>query len=306
MEPTRISVVTTFNAEGYEKYGRTFLQSFNEYWPQDVALYVLSEDEVELPDLGEREVNFYNLYTESVEAKDFHTIHIVNPRAKGVTPLIFNRTVPNGRRWDTGYDFKKDAYKYSKKMFAIDVAARKTDHGLLIWLDTDTITRREITTDFIKGLLPEGYAVGALVRERSYTDTTFIIYNLDHPLAKGLISDVVRQYHSGKFLHLRDWHDAWVFDWMRRKLKVETYAIPYQDTNDPFGTSQIGFRIDHVRPRPRRASPVSDNPRFARIGRVRPPLVESVVEQRPTAQRLQPGLRERGRSTRQVREPSNE
>jgi len=40
----KISVVTTFNQSGYEKYGRNMINSFIKNWPEEVTLYAYSEN----------------------------------------------------------------------------------------------------------------------------------------------------------------------------------------------------------------------------------------------------------------------
>ena len=39
----KYTVVTTFNAEGYNSYGRRMIQTFLQTWPQDVLLRVYAE-----------------------------------------------------------------------------------------------------------------------------------------------------------------------------------------------------------------------------------------------------------------------
>src|SRR5512144_1810854 len=38
-----VAAVTTFNYDGYERYGRRMIESFDRYWPKDVLLYCYAE-----------------------------------------------------------------------------------------------------------------------------------------------------------------------------------------------------------------------------------------------------------------------
>ena len=40
----KIAVFTTFHKEGYEKYGKRMIQSFDSNWPEEVELHVYCED----------------------------------------------------------------------------------------------------------------------------------------------------------------------------------------------------------------------------------------------------------------------
>ena len=44
MTQNKFSVVTTFNADGYNRYGQRMIETFLQNWPQEVELIVYTED----------------------------------------------------------------------------------------------------------------------------------------------------------------------------------------------------------------------------------------------------------------------
>jgi hypothetical protein len=40
-----VAVVTSFSPQGYQLYGKRMLQTFDQFWPKDVNLYVYYEGE---------------------------------------------------------------------------------------------------------------------------------------------------------------------------------------------------------------------------------------------------------------------
>ena len=243
----KISVVTSFNREGYEDYGRRCIESLHQFWPTEVALYVISEDIIDLPPHIKDTRKFYylNLYHSSTAAHDFHIMHVGDPKAHGRDRLAAKARY--NRHWKTGYNFRKDAYKFSKKVFAIDVAAKHAGSGLLIWLDADTLTFKDIPISFLQDFMPNNFDLACLERRGYHSECGFVIYNLNRPTTKNFISKFVNLYYTGDVFTLPEWHDSWVFDWLRKKLLVSTFSIPHTDMAHPFNYSKLGEYMDHMK-----------------------------------------------------------
>ena len=54
------TVVTSFSAEGYQEYGRRFIETFDAHWPANVDLQIYCEDI--LPEQTSRRIKTVNLF----------------------------------------------------------------------------------------------------------------------------------------------------------------------------------------------------------------------------------------------------
>lgn len=243
----KISVVTSFSKKGYEDYGKRCIETLSEFWPKEVTLYVISEDEIEIPESvkASREVYFFKLYEKSQRARDFHILYVNDPRARGKGENASNPK--RNRHWKTGYSFRHDAYKFSKKVFAIELAAKHVGEGLLIWLDADTYTFTEIPVEFFSQLKPEDHGLAFLERKGYHSECGFVLYDLDKPHVMAFITKFADLYYTGEVFQLKEWHDSWVFDWLRERVPVAAYSMPHEDSSHPFNYSALGYYMDHMK-----------------------------------------------------------
>jgi len=197
-------------------YAKPFIESFIGYWPIDLIIY--HEDQ----DLSGTDAILRNLF-DVQDMIDFLDRHKSNRSVKGRYPQ--NNWKPKCIR--EGYNFRFDAYKFSRKIFAIADAAKEVKTGKLFWLDADIITREYIDVDLFDKVLPDDVAISYLDREPYHSECGFVGYNLDHPQTHGFIQEFARQYSSDEFLKINEWHDSYVFDFIRKKMDIESYAIPY-------------------------------------------------------------------------------
>lgn len=258
-----VHVVTSFNKKGFEEYGLRCIESFDKFWPNEVALHVVSEDIIDFPTglFKHRSFKFYNLNQESVNANLFHSKHHDNPRAHGRGKEQLTRA---NRHWTTGYSFRHDAYKFSKKVFAIELVAKSIEPAKLIWLDADTVTFSALPMDMLERMPPERYAIACLERGRYHSECGFVAYDLLDPKAVEFITEFAKLYVSDEVFKLQEWHDSWVFDWLRKKLRVPTWGIPYTSVVHPFVYSELGQYMDHMKGR-RKSNGVShDHPKYTR------------------------------------------
>lgn len=221
-----VNVVTSCSRKGWEEYGCRFVDTFLEYWPQSTTLHFVSEDVV-LPHIDYRML-IYSLFS-SKGANDFMTRHVNNVRVKGGDP----------------YDYQFDAYKFSKKVFAVELIAQTVKRGKLIWVDADCVTHAPIPLDVISNYPPKGYAIAYLARP-NYTECGFIGYDLDHPEALPFIHELARVYAEDEFMREKEWHDSWVWDRVRERMNVPSYKIPHPvQSSHPLIHSELGKYMDH-------------------------------------------------------------
>lgn len=233
--------VTTFNREGYERYARRMLESFDRHWPKRVHLVALAEacDDI-LPGAPD-------LLTVAPSIIIFKERYGENPRASGQT--------------GDAYNYRFDAIRFCHKVFAIKAAveaASAIGADGLIWIDADTITHADIPVAFLEGLLPADADVSYLARHRGHSETGFIVLRMTAPGVR-LIERWAAQYLSGAVFDLAEWHDAYVFDHVRRALEREglrshSLSGGFEHTNHPFINGPLGAYMDHLKGDRRKAA----------------------------------------------------
>lgn len=239
---SEIAVVTSCSAKGWEEYGRRFVETFFEHWPAAVDLHLVSEDD--LPEF----VQFSSIGTlwkfYAIPAQHaFHLRHCEDPRAHGRAP---EQQVKKNKSRD--YNFRFDAYRFSKKVFAIGAISQKVS-GRLFWVDADIETFAPVPLEMLQRLLPDDAALSCLDRGHYHSECGFVGYNLCHSRCREFVEAFVDLYASDKVFDLAEWHDSWVFDWLRRRMGVPTFAIPHNSRSHPFVNSDLGNWMDHKKGR---------------------------------------------------------
>lgn len=235
---TSLTVVTSCSKDGWDKYGAKFIETFKQFWPTEVKLQMVSEDFLPCA--------CTNLHLSGL-AHDFLTRHEhtgwvhgdgSSPRPAGVA-----------KQWlgNSGYAFRYDAYKFCKKVFAIELIASIQKTGKLFWIDADVVTFAPVPIELLSSLLPENVAISCLARKGYHSECGFVGYNLDHPGTLPFIQQFANLYAEDRVFNLNEWHDSWTFDWLRAYLKTETYEIPHKSVGHPFIASQLGKFMDHLK-----------------------------------------------------------
>lgn len=258
----RTAVVTSCSRAGFEKYGLRCLTTLNQFWPADIDVYLVSEDSIEVPSglMDGRKFRFINL-SESQYAARFYAENDTH-RARGMV----------GRY----YDFKFDAWKFSKKVFAVELVAARSDVERLVWLDADVFTYTPIPVGFFDKLPPHAHALACLERPGYHSECGFVGYNLANIAARKFITEFAQLYVTGDVFRLKEWHDSFVFDWLRKKMVIPTYKIPHKSRSHPFIHSVLGKFMDHLKGVHRKNRGQSDDhPRLgvSRVLQTRKPLV---------------------------------
>jgi hypothetical protein len=267
----RTAVITSCSASGFVKQGLRCLATLHQFWPADIDVYLVSEDNLVVPAdiLQGRRFKFLSL-SDSQNARDFYTQHAASPRVKGVTNAY--------------YDFRFDAWKFSKKVFAIEMVAAQVDVQRLLWLDADVFTYAQVPDDLFNLLPPHALAVAHLARPGYHSECGFVGYNLSHVATRPFIKAFAATYSNGTVFKLKEWHDSFVFDHLLKRLAVPSYKIPHKSRSHPFVHSVLGKYMDHLKGVQRKEQGKSyDHPRNGGVARVlsnRKPRMESWVERR--------------------------
>ena len=231
------AVVTTFSLEGYYDYGKAFLQTFERFWPRDVALHVYSESP--LPIEENARVRFVNLHRASPEIVEFKARHMANARA-------------HGRADGRNEDYRFNAVKFCHKVFALTHAARNVVADTLYWIDADSVTFRPVPHRFLASLLPPGAYTSYLGRRAMHSECGFLAFDLRHP-ANAEFMDFFRQIYADDLVFdLPEWHDSYVYDVVRGYFEKQGRIVSTDlragrlDDHHPFVNSPLGAYMDHL------------------------------------------------------------
>ena len=238
-------MVTSCSAEGWKQYGARFVESFFKHWPQDVHLFLVSEDDLAnecakhaaAPNLTFIDMRkAIGIFVERFGADPVTTGRKQLPGQRGWSPAKLARS----------YNFRYDAARFGLKTFAIYLAACEACTGRLFWVDADVYTFAPVKQTLLGELLPDVFALSCLDRGVTYhSECGFVGYNLGHPDTLPFIKAFSALYESGDVMRLAEWHDSWVFDWLRRERRVSTYCIPHTSKKHPFVNSLLGTCLDH-------------------------------------------------------------
>lgn len=245
-------IVTTFNKQGYDLYGKTMLASFIKHWPKDQNILVYTEGVTLDPELaGNSRIMVRDLNTVSDLAL-FKKRHENNPKANGFWP-----------EGNAVKEFQFDAVRFSHKVFALyDCWTNPPfDFKSMVWLDADTITFRDVPDNLLETVAPKTYvtSIGAreklgicyLGRLKQHSECGFVSYSRMHPLMNMFWETFINLYKTDSLFQLREWHDSFLFDHVRvmfegRGMK-NLNLTPKFLTGHPFINCVLGEYMDHMK-----------------------------------------------------------
>src|SRR5262245_23580667 len=238
----RYTVVTSFSPDGWDLYGKNFVDTFDLYWPMTVKLICAWEGQAPRSDL------------EGFDLLETYPARTFIDRYKD--HLIVHGTKPHPRwEWDRkslakGYNFRFDAYKFARKVFALAAAARYVENGKLFWFDADVVTHAPVTLELLDAVLPDTAALSYLPRpDYSHSECGFIGVNLECPEARSFIVAFQQIYATGDFMDLKAWHDSYVFDWLVAAVNPPVFHLKHNSKAQPFDDSVLGTCMTHLKGR---------------------------------------------------------
>ena len=229
-----VTIVSSWNAAGASLYGDRFIRQFADSWSFEVRciLYLegLSAVSPKMPS--------------NMLARPFET----TGWPEFGTQLKTRRFA--GFKTDDGevYQYRWDAVKFSKKVFALAHAADTIDDDLVIWLDGDTVVRpgKFVDADWLRGIC-QGAHINYLGRERPHSETSFMSF--DRAASKTFPAEMRAVYSTMIFADSSlGWTDSDVFDATRHgsffQFRNLTLGKP---TGAVFERSRLGERLEHLK-----------------------------------------------------------
>lgn len=232
-------IVTSWSPRGHKQYGKNFLRSFRANWPSHVTLRVYYEGEGNNP-AGSDGRDLLQVRS----CSEFLSRHKNDLTVCGKE--VYQDRFWKGAAIRNGYNFRFDAYKFARKVFAIADCAREMQwSGKLFWIDGDVQTIARVPDDFLNRMLPDDAAVSYLARPDYHSECGFVGFELSS--ARKFIETFERIYDKDEFFDYQEWHDSWVFDRVLEKIKPPTFRIPHSSRSQPFDHSPLALYMRHYK-----------------------------------------------------------
>ena len=211
----KYTIVTTFNASGYNRYGSRMIDTFIASWPKDVLLKAYAED------------CLVNQNAENLEVID---LHAACPKLVKFKQQWQNVPKANGNiaddperslRKDSAKLFKWDAIRFSHKVYAIFHAASVATTEWLIWMDADMVCHSPMSLEFLDKMCPQDIDLAYLGRRGKFSECGLYAMHLGTKGIVRFLREFERMYEDAEqgIFTLTEWHDSFVFDVVRQRIR---------------------------------------------------------------------------------------
>ena len=226
-----ITFVTSFSEEGYDLYGKKFIDGFVKHNP-DIKLLVYYETERPPSDIDYKNVLYISL--SKVEG--------MIPFLQAMSAFPVMKGIVGGKRY-----YQYDAYKFCRKIFAqCDAATRASD--ILCWIDADVEFDKPLHPAWVESLFDErddGLTPFCAVMKRPswHLCASFVAWDMTHEQALPFWNAYFDLLISGRFLLMPEWHDSFLLEQVLTgmELDVKDIAAEYELTDGPVNVFDIVF-----------------------------------------------------------------
>ena len=239
----KYTVITTFNADGYAKYGQRMIQTFLQNWPVNLVVYAEGCSVQETaPNLEVRDIAIVDNLT--AFKRQWQNV----PKANGDVSADPIRS----KRKDAGKGFKWDAVRFAHKVYSIFHCAKNTNTDWLIWMDADTVCHSPITHDDLLRLCPATTDLCFLGRRSKFSECGLYAMNLRSPRTINFLAQFQKYYDQAEhgIFTLDEWHDSFVFDAVRKQhplAELDWSSHLITGEGHPLINSDWGAYLDHLK-----------------------------------------------------------
>ena len=216
-----ITVVTTFHAVGYTKYGRRFIESFAQNVDPRIKLLVYAENvKVDNPDPGR--ITIYDAEKKLHLLQDFKKEWKDVPKANGHPPPEIVARRPR----DHHKAFKWDAVRFANKVYAVVDACARTQKDWVVWIDADTVFHSRWSYEEFLSQLPQDTWITYVGRgkgSQTWPECGFYGLNLNNKTCIDFIRKFEWMYEVAEegIFTLEEWHDSYVFGHILNEMKKD-------------------------------------------------------------------------------------
>lgn len=246
MNNTKYAVCTTFNSSGYKQYGQRMIQTFLANWPNDVVLYVYSEN-CTIEETADN-LHILDLSQASTDLVKFKQTWNQVPKANGDVSADPVRS----QRRDAGKGFKWDAVRFSHKVYSVFHCAKHSNADVLFWMDADTVCHSPITVENIDSMIPKDKDLCYLGRAGKYSECGLYSINLHSLRSQQFLEKFQWMYDNADqgIFTLDEWHDSFVFDVVRTQMSLNELNWSQglvQGEGHPLINCEWGRYLDHLK-----------------------------------------------------------
>lgn len=233
------SVIMTFPTKYWDVYGKYSVPSFDKYWPENIHAYVYVEGDQNLPYESSDRMHFLNFDEYITGDKDF--------AEKYKDKDIFDDK-PDG---DIS---KRQAVKFSKKVYAQLAELNNPKTRYVIYLDADLMTLKDVPVELLDNLTTGEHYVAFPDRRRrnKFTETGMLIWDTEHSLHEQWCKMYESMYTEGKIFSCPEWHDCYAFDVPTFELEskglIKCADLGYGSySRHPLVNGPLGKYFDHLK-----------------------------------------------------------
>lgn len=213
--------VSTMNVGLYKFYGKNFIEEFLKFASPDIKLFILFEGAIpkELLTLSNNLIvinlnspnlfNFQNKFGKLIEPKGIYIKHQIDSQNE-ISQIQFRK------------DFRFNAMKFCFKPFSIHYVLNFIDASTdyLIWIDADLRCKSRFSVSDLQEFMPhKGEVMSYLGREKAYSECGFLGFNIKNKDTINYINRVIEIYETGEIFSLDQWHDSYIWDWVRQEFE---------------------------------------------------------------------------------------
>lgn len=233
------TVIMTFPTKYWDVYGKHSVPSFDKHWPSDIQAYVYLEGDQSIPYQPSDRVHVLDFDKHITGSKLFAERH----KDKD----IFDDTV--------GGDIsKRQAVKFSKKVYAQLQELRTPKTRYVIYLDADLMTLQDVPIELLDNLTQGNHYVSFPDRRQrnKFTETGMMIWDTQHPAHEEWCRLYDSCYSEDKIFTFKESHDCYAFDYATFKLEgkgdITTADLGYGvNSRHPLVAGPLGKYFDHMK-----------------------------------------------------------
>lgn len=235
-------IVTSFGPEGYESYGKQFIESYYEHG-NDHPLVVYVEGQDQLNRVGT------DWADKGINADDLLEIPVVQQTLAEMGKNPTMRGMFKDNEGVEHHSWRLDAFRYCRKVFAFAneiKLAMQSGHPHVYWLDADITFTGKLPDQFDNVVLPDPFALSFLGRSNMHSETGFMGADAKHPKMRMFVAMYQGLYATGTFADLREWHDCYIFDHARKLTLLPEIDLTTDHENlYPFDSSVLSNWMTH-------------------------------------------------------------
>lgn len=207
---------TTFNKNGYDLYGKTWVDSFIKV------------------------ANYYDKF----KAKIYYEGFFPKQDHPNIIWVDFSKQIPNHKQWKEEYlqktthqDYVKTmTVRFSHKGFVIQDVLSKHDNDYIIWLDGDCVYQDSDYTSFPKNILGKNFLACQLehAQDLNHIESGILIFNGKHADTKVFNTHLKNNYKVDNVIQMGQPFDGFIL-----YKSLITSKLSYTNLNQDFGKGGI-------------------------------------------------------------------